>query len=74
MPEVSGIELAGRLPALREGVRVLFVSGYSETDPALTKAAASATLLNKPFRAGELLSAVRRLLDGPSGASVVAAG
>ena len=74
MPEVSGIELAGRLPALREGVRVLFVSGYSETDPALAKAAATATLLNKPFRAGELLSAVRRLLDGPNGASVVAAG
>jgi len=74
MPEVSGIELAGRLPALREGVRVLFVSGYSEGDPALTKAASSATLLNKPFRAGELLSAVRRLLDGPNGAPVVTAG
>jgi len=74
MPEVSGIELADRLPALREGVRVLFVSGYSESDDALTKAASRATLLNKPFRAGELLSAVRRLLDGPNGASVVVTG
>ncbi len=70
MPEVSGIELAERLPLLREGVRVLFVSGYSEGDLALSQAAATATLLNKPFRAGELLSAVRRALDAPQGASV----
>jgi CheY-like chemotaxis protein len=69
MPELSGIELAERLPLLREGVRVLFVSGYSEGDPALTQAAATATLLNKPFRAGELLSAVRRVLDAPGAAS-----
>jgi two-component system, cell cycle sensor histidine kinase and response regulator CckA len=65
MPEVSGIELANRLPGLRDGVRVLFVSGYSEADPALTQAAGGVTLLNKPFRAGELLSAVRRVLDAP---------
>jgi two-component system, cell cycle sensor histidine kinase and response regulator CckA len=73
MPEIGGLELAERLTGLREGVRVLFVSGYSELDPALTRAAATATLLNKPFRAGELLSAVRRILDG-SAASVVGAG
>jgi two-component system cell cycle sensor histidine kinase/response regulator CckA len=70
MPEVSGLELAERLPLLREGVRVLFVSGYSKADPALTQAAATATLLSKPFRAGELLSAVRRVLNAPRGASV----
>jgi two-component system cell cycle sensor histidine kinase/response regulator CckA len=70
MPEVGGIELADRLTGLREGLRVLFVSGYSEADPVLTHAAATATLLSKPFRAGELLSAVRRVLDGPR-ASVV---
>jgi len=73
MPEIGGLELAERLTGLREGVRVLFVSGYSELDPALTRAAATTTLLNKPFRAGELLSAVRRILDG-SAASVVGAG
>ena len=73
MPEIGGLELAERLTGLREGVRVLFVSGYSKLDPALTRAAATATLLNKPFRAGELLSAVRRILDG-SAASVVGAG
>jgi CheY-like chemotaxis protein len=73
MPEIGGLELAERLTGLREGVRVLFVSGYRELDPALTRAAATATLLNKPFRAGELLSAVRRILDG-SAASIVGAG
>jgi len=70
MPELSGLELAERLPLLRDGVRVLFVSGYSEADPALTQAAATAMLLSKPFRAGELLSAVRRVLDAPRSASV----
>jgi CheY-like chemotaxis protein len=67
MPEVSGLELAERLPTLRAGVRVLFVSGYSAADPALKQVAGTVTLLNKPFRAGELLSAVRRVLDGPLG-------
>jgi CheY-like chemotaxis protein len=65
MPEVSGLELAERLPSLRTGVRVLFVSGYSAADPVLKQAAGAVTLVNKPFRAGELLSAVRRVLDGP---------
>jgi two-component system cell cycle sensor histidine kinase/response regulator CckA len=74
MPEIGGVELAERLTGLRDGVRVLFVSGYSELDPALTHAAATATLLNKPFRAGELLTAVRRILDGAKAASVVGAG
>jgi len=72
MPEVSGIELAERLPVLRPGVRVLFVSGYSAVDPALKQAGGRIALLNKPFRAGELLSAVRHVLEGPADASTVA--
>ncbi|HEY8106392.1 MAG TPA: ATP-binding protein [Gemmatimonadales bacterium] len=63
MPEMSGLELADRVVALREGIPVLFVSGYAEGS--LGEGHAGATLLNKPFRATELLGTVRRLIDGP---------
>jgi FixJ family two-component response regulator len=73
MPEMSGLELADRVAGLKEGIPVLFVSGYAEGS--LGDGRAGATLLNKPFRATELLGAVRRLIDGhPVGSEPVAAG
>ena len=63
MPEMNGIELAERVVGLREGIRVLFMSGYAEGGPGLGHP--GATLLHKPFRAAELLGTVRRLIDGP---------
>jgi CheY-like chemotaxis protein len=73
MPEMSGLELADRMAGLREGMPVLFVSGYAEGS--LGEGHAAATLLNKPFRATELLGTVRRLIDGPRvGGEPVAAG
>jgi two-component system cell cycle sensor histidine kinase/response regulator CckA len=72
MPEMNGIELAERVIGLREGIRVLFMSGYAEGGPGLGHP--GATLLHKPFRAAELLGTVRRLIDRPRvGAEPIAA-
>ena len=62
MPEMSGLELAERVGAVREGIRVLYMSGYAESAPGLEHVAGS--LLHKPFRANELVGTVRRLIDG----------
>ena len=62
MPEMNGLELADRVAAIHEGLPMLFVSGYAEGS--LREGHAGTTLLNKPFRATELLGAVRRVIDG----------
>ena len=65
MPEMNGAELARRVAAMRPGVRVLFMSGY--TDDVITRNGIledGIPLLNKPFVPGELLRKVREVLDG----------
>ncbi len=57
MPGQTGPELAVELRRRRPDLKVLFVTGYSENPPG-TKA----PVLHKPFRAGELLAAVRGAL------------
>jgi CheY-like chemotaxis protein len=71
MPGLSGPVLARQLVKLRPGLKVVYTSGYTNdalehhglTDP-------SVTLVQKPFKAPGLLSAVREVLDGtrPGGA------
>ncbi len=66
MPGMSGGELAQKVVALRPGIKVLFVSGYSENvsvECGLAKA--TAKLLSKPFTADSLSRVVRDLLDQP---------
>jgi DNA-binding response OmpR family regulator len=58
MPGRTGPELAAELRRRRPDLKVLFVTGYSENPPGN----ASAPVLHKPFRAGELLAAVRGVL------------
>ena len=64
MPRMGGYELAAQLRGQRPGIRVMFMSGYSEfrapvDDPAL----ANAPRLTKPFRVGALAQSVRDALD-----------
>ena len=62
MPGMKGPELAGRLRALRPGVRVLLMSGYAAdiVTPADLK---DASLVPKPFTPASLSRAVRSILD-----------
>ncbi|MGH7506944.1 MAG: response regulator [Longimicrobiales bacterium] len=64
MPNMGGIELAERLVAVRPGLRVLLMSGYSDEnlDPAAIDATGS-DLLRKPFAPAQLGGRVRALLD-----------
>jgi signal transduction histidine kinase len=67
MPQMNGCELARRLLELRPGIKVLYVSGYS--DGSISDASALDTntaYLQKPFAPDSLLRKLREVLDGPS--------
>jgi two-component system cell cycle sensor histidine kinase/response regulator CckA len=64
MPEMNGWELSDRLQALRPGLKVLYMSGYSEQvvrDG--TTAKKGITIMQKPFTPRDLAVAARTLLD-----------
>ena len=61
MPSMSGAEVAKRMLADYPEQKILFVSGYSETE-AIKKIAPDAPLLAKPFRADTLARAVQKAL------------
>jgi len=66
MPRISGVALVERLRGLRPGLKVLFMSGY--TDRRIVDAsslAASAAFINKPFTPDALGKQLRALLDTP---------
>ncbi len=62
MPGLSGAEVAAHIKATKPDQRILFVSGYSETD-AIRKVAPDAEILAKPFRAAVLDEAVREAME-----------
>ena len=64
MPQMNGRELAERLAAERPGLRVLYVSGY--TDHAVVRHGVleeGIAFLSKPFDLGQLARTVREVLD-----------
>jgi len=65
MPVMNGKELAERLCAMRPGIRVLYVSGYTreEVMSDSRNCAAREWWLAKPFTGGELLAKVEAILD-----------
>ena len=66
MPGMRGDDLARRAVAMRPGLHVLFISGYSDQAPPteLGPAAGRVAFLDKPFDAGTLLETLRDLLAG----------
>jgi PAS domain S-box-containing protein len=63
MPRMSGRELAERMLQLQPGLKVIFMSGY--TDEAMAGAGNLAALfLSKPLRPDTLADRVREVLDG----------
>ena len=66
MPNLSGRELADRLEKLRPGIKVLFMSGY--TDDAIVHHGVleeGAEFIQKPFSPDELAVKVREVLMSP---------
>jgi PAS domain S-box-containing protein len=66
MPQVGGVELVRRLPAAKSGLRVLFMSGY--TDKAVVESGGldgGVAFLQKPFTPDALSAKVREVLDSP---------
>jgi signal transduction histidine kinase/ActR/RegA family two-component response regulator len=69
MPTLHGPELARRLTAKRPGMRVLYMSGYTDSVLLGTGLLRGEThLLNKPFTPTDLAGAVREALDEKPGA------
>jgi two-component system cell cycle sensor histidine kinase/response regulator CckA len=68
MPHLGGGQLAERLSERRPGVKVLYLSGY--TDDAVVRhgvLAETAAFLHKPFTLAALTQKVREVLDGKQG-------
>ncbi len=64
MPGLSGNALAARLRGLKPGIKVLFISGYTDrTIHDLITSEGNAAFLQKPFRPDELASKLREMLD-----------
>jgi two-component system cell cycle sensor histidine kinase/response regulator CckA len=64
MPKISGRHLADKLHHTRPGLRVLFISGYTDDEVVRHgKLDANAEFLQKPFRPDALLVKVRSMLD-----------
>ena len=69
MPEMTGPALARRLAEMRPGLRMLFLSGYTEgvvADKGLL--GDGAHFLQKPFTSDALEAKVREVLEGPASA------
>jgi len=64
MPGMRGDDLARRAVAMRPGLHVLFMSGYSDNAPPseLGPTAGKVSFIDKPFDAGALLERMRELL------------
>ncbi len=64
MPEMSGHVLAAEARAKRPGIRVLYMSGYSEEEVAeQNEGKERIDFLEKPFTMSKVAEAVRRVLD-----------
>jgi YesN/AraC family two-component response regulator len=65
MPQMNGLELAKEMKAARPGIKVLFMSGY--TDNAVVQQGlltAEMPFIQKPFTSAALQSKVREVLAG----------
>lgn len=67
MPEMSGVALADRLTRAQPGLRVVFMSGYTEETIAHHGVeTASSAFIAKPLMTDALLEKVRQVLDAPA--------
>jgi signal transduction histidine kinase/ActR/RegA family two-component response regulator len=75
MPSMSGVELAEHLARRRPGLARLFMSGYTDDVTAQHGLGGTSTqLVEKPFDAEQLLTAVAQSLDGGSSSDQTSGG
>jgi len=63
MPEMSGVEVARRVMAVRPDVAVLYMSGYADEVLRHEHAPAGSVFLQKPFTPEVLLARVRDVIE-----------
>lgn len=64
MPDMTGLELAGKMVSLRSDLSVIVCSGLSRAiDTELTKKSGIKAFIRKPFRKEEIAVVVRKVLD-----------
>ncbi len=65
MPEINGRELYERALAVQDGLKVLYMSGYTDDILARLRAdGGDVNLIQKPFSPGDLAAKIREVLDG----------
>jgi PAS domain S-box-containing protein len=62
MPQMNGMQLASRLRALRPGIKVLYMSGYTDVSVEARPGPGEATI-QKPFSPDAIAGRVREVLD-----------
>jgi two-component system, cell cycle sensor histidine kinase and response regulator CckA len=67
MPQMGGQQLVEELLATRSDLKVLFITGYSDSSLLPSTFGPSMTLLQKPFTPAQLVQKVRELLDTDRG-------
>jgi len=65
MPHMNGFELGNRIAELRPEQKVLYMSGFRDTQLAGAERERPRSFLHKPFTPDALLTRVREILDAP---------
>lgn len=62
MPKMDGAELAKAVAAVRPGIRVLFMSGYTDAGSVVNGGPPAERFLHKPFTAASLIAVIEEIL------------
>ena len=62
MPGISGIDLVKRLGGVKQGIKALFMSGYSDQNASLGALPDGSAFLSKPFSPAELVTKIQSVL------------
>ena len=74
MPRLGGYELAERALSLMPGLKVVFMTGYSQDAPPSNLEKSGFTTLHKPFELTRLSIVAREMLGKPAGTSLPSQG
>ena len=66
MPGMRGTELAEQIKETKPGVRILFMSAYTDDRTGTAALGVDAPFIPKPFTPASLIRKVRKVLDTPS--------